>query len=146
MKYFEDFQLGEKIVTRGRTITEADFVLFAAISGDWHPIHIDIEFAKQTQFEERILHGMGVLALTSGLISPEHFMPMAFVAFYGMDKVRFTTPTKIGDTLHAELEVTNKQEKTEKFGVIEELITIKNQKGEEAASYLSKYMIARRQK
>jgi len=47
MRYFEDFQTGERIVTRGRTITEADIVFFAAFSGDWHKLHTNVEYAKK---------------------------------------------------------------------------------------------------
>ena len=67
MKYFDDFKMGEKIVTKGRTITEADIVLFAAFSGDWHQLHTNVEFAKNGPFGERIAHGFLVLSVASGL-------------------------------------------------------------------------------
>ncbi len=143
MKYFEDFRVGDKIVTRGRTITETDIVNFAALSGDWHPLHTNIEYAKRTQFGERIAHGMLVLTLASGLISPEHLLHMAFIAFYGMDEVRFTAPTRIGDTIHVELEVMDKQDKDEHSGVISFRESTKNQKGENVALSMIKLLIAR---
>lgn len=143
MRYFEDFQVGDKIVTRGRTVTEADIVNFAALSGDWYPLHTNIEYAKETQFGERIAHGMLVLSLASGLFSPEYVLNMAFIAFYGMDKVRFTAPTKIGDTIHVELEVMDKQDKGKYGGVVSFRESVKNQKEENVALSVIKFLIAK---
>ncbi|MBU2623073.1 MAG: dehydratase [Proteobacteria bacterium] len=129
MRYFDDFEIGEKIVTKSRSITEADIVLFSAFSGDWHQLHTDIEFAKKGPFGERIAHGFLVLAVASGLMP---LGEMAVLAFYGMDKVRFVGPTKIGDTIHVEMEVLEKQEK-EKGGVVSFKSSIRNQKEEDVA-------------
>jgi len=129
MRYFDDFEMGEKIVTKSRSITETDIVLFSAFSGDWHPLHTDIEFAKKGPFGERIAHGFLVLTVASGLMPLEG---MAVLAFYGMDKLRFLAPTKIGDTIHVVMEVLEKQEK-EKSGVVSFKSSIKNQKEEEVA-------------
>jgi acyl dehydratase len=62
MLYFEDFKVGEKSITHSRTITEADIVNFAALSGDWNPLHVDKEFAHNGPFGERIAHGLLVLS------------------------------------------------------------------------------------
>jgi len=99
MKYFEDFNVGDRIVTRGRTITEADIVMFSALSGDWHPLHTDVEYAKQGPFKERIAHGFLVLSVASGLLP---LSEIAIIAFYGMDKVRFIAPVRLLDTIHVE--------------------------------------------
>ena len=128
MKYFEDFQIGEIITTRGRTITEADIVMFAAFSGDWYPLHVDVGYAKKSPFGERIAHGMLVLSATSGLMP---LYDMAIVAFYGMDKVRFSSPTKIGDTLRLEIEVLEKEDKGEMGGVVTFKSVAKNQRDED---------------
>jgi len=141
MKYFDDFKIGEKIVTKGRSITEADIVLFAAFSGDWHQLHTDIEFAKKGPFGERIAHGFLVLAVSSGLMPLEG---MAVLAFYGMDKVRFLGPTKIGDTIHVEMEVAEKQEKDEKSGVVSFMSHIKNQREEDLAILAMKVALHRK--
>lgn len=140
MQYFEDFQVGDKTVTRGRTVTETDIVNFAAFSGDWYPLHTNVEFAKKTPFGERIAHGMLVLSVASGLMP---LYDMAIVAFYGMDKVRFMAPTKIGDTLHVELEVVDKQDKGELGGVVTLKESIKNQRGEDAAVSTVKVLVAK---
>jgi acyl dehydratase len=138
MKFFEDFSVGEKIKTRGRTITEGDIVNFAAFSGDWYPLHVDAEFAKKSLFGERIAHGMLVLSATSGLMP---LADMSIQAFYGMDRVRFVAPTRIGDTLHVELEVLEKQDKGEPGGVVTIRSNVKNQRGEDAAISILKVLV-----
>lgn len=126
MLYFEDFKVGDKFTTRGRTITEADIVNFAGFSGDWFPLHVDADYAAKTIFGERIAHGMLVLSVASGL------MPLyewALIAFYGMDRMRFLAPTKIGDTIHVEIEITDCQQK-EMGGVLAFKQLAVNQRGE----------------
>jgi acyl dehydratase len=141
MKYFEDFTAGEIAVTRARTITETDIVNFAALTGDWYPLHTDIEYAKKGPFGERIAHGLLILSIANGLMP---LYDMAIVAFYGMDKVRFTAPTKIGDTIHVELEVVEKQDKGDIGGVITLKESVKNQRGETVALSTKKVLIAKR--
>jgi acyl dehydratase len=143
MNYFEDFHVGDKFVTRGRTVTEADIVNFACLSGDWYALHTDAEYAKKTPFGERIAHGLLVLAIASGLAPP---YDTAVVAFYGMEKVRFTAPTKIGDTIHAEFEVVEKQDKGELGGVVSWKQTIRNQKGEAVVVLINKGLVAKSRK
>lgn len=145
-KYFEEFQIGGKIITRGRTVTEADIVNFASFTGDWHPLHTNAEFAKETQFGERIAHGMLVLSLATGLWSPEQVTKWAFVAFYGMDNVRFTAPVKIGDTLHTELEVIEKEDKGKHGGVVSFNHLVKNHKDEIVSTFILKLLIGKRSK
>jgi len=142
MRHFEDFQVGDKIVTRGRTITEADIVTFSAFSGDWHPLHTDVEYAKKGPFKERIAHGFLVLSVASGLLP---LSEIAIMAFYGIDKLRFIAPVKLLDTIHVEFEAVEKQERDERGGVITFRQTVKNQRGEEVAVGTMRSLIARRQ-
>jgi acyl dehydratase len=139
MQYFEDFKEGEVFVSRGRTITEADIVNFAAFSGDWYPLHVDKEYAAKSPFGERIAHGMLVLSAASGLMP---LTEMAIVAFYGMDRVRFVGPTKIGDTIHVEAEIAEKRDKGELGGVVTFQQKIKNQRDEDLAVATFKVFIA----
>jgi 3-hydroxybutyryl-CoA dehydratase len=141
MQYYQDFKVGEVIKTRGRTITEADIVNFAAFSGDWYPLHTDAEYAASTPFGERIAHGMLVLSAASGLMP---LIDWAIVAFYGMDRVRFVGPTKIGDTIHVEAEVAETKDKGELGGVVTFQQTVKNQRGEDLAIATIKVFIASR--
>ncbi|MDY6850550.1 MAG: MaoC/PaaZ C-terminal domain-containing protein [Thermodesulfobacteriota bacterium] len=140
MKYFEDFKVGEVFKTRARTITEADIVNFCAFSGDWYPLHSDIEYAKKSPFGQRIAHGMLVLSATSGL------MPLydwAIVAFYGMEKVRFLNPTVIGDTLRLEMEVVETQDKGDKGGVISLDQRVKDQNGTDKVVTIMKLFVGK---
>lgn len=143
MKYFDDFNVGEIAVTRARTVTETDIVNFAALTGDWYPLHTDVEYSAKGPFGERIAHGLLVLSIANGLMP---LYDMAIVAFYGMDKVRFTAPTKIGDTIHVELEVTDMQDKGEIGGVITLKESVKNQRGEAVAVSSKKVMLAKKPK
>lgn len=142
MIYLEDFQVGQKITTRARTVTEADIVNFASLSGDWYGIHVDAELAKKTIFGGRIAHGFLVLSIASGFTTPYE---VAVIAFYGMDKVRFTGPVKIGDTIHLETEVIEIKDKGE-FGVVANQWHIKNQREEDVAILVTKAAVAKKPK
>ncbi|MDN4593053.1 MaoC/PaaZ C-terminal domain-containing protein [Polycladomyces subterraneus] len=140
-KYFEDYEIGEKWrSTRGRTITEADIVNFASFSGDWYPLHTDAEWAEKSPFRRRIAHGMLVLSAATGLNKME---PGYIAAFYGMDQVRFTAPTFIGDTIYVENEVVEKTDKG-KHGVVTLCSAVKKQTGETAAVSIMKVLMYKR--
>jgi acyl dehydratase len=145
--YFEDYKVGETFVSPGRTITEADIVLFSAFTGDWHPLHTDKEFAAKTPFKERIAHGMLSLVTGSALLfrlGPYVVLPKSFIAFYGMESVRFTAPVKIGDTIHCEMKISAMTEKDAQRGVIEAENTIKKQTGEAVIVYMTKILVGRK--
>lgn len=126
-KYYNDYQIGETWHSHGRTITEADLVNFASLSGDWFPLHTNLEYAKDTPFNQRIAHGMLILSIATGLLE---LKPGIVVAFYGMDNIRFTNPTFIQDTITLEMNVTDKMDKTETAGVITAELLVKKQTGE----------------
>jgi 3-hydroxybutyryl-CoA dehydratase len=145
--WYEDYEKGEKFVAPGRTITESDLVMFAAFTGDWHPIHTNVEYAAKTPFGERIAHGMLVLVVGSALFSrlgPHVLTPKSFIAFYGMDSVRFVGAVKIGDTIHLEAEVVDLKEKDESRGVVTTQNIIRNQKGEECCVFVAKVLCGRK--
>lgn len=141
MRYFEDFQVGDKIVTRGRTITEADIVMFSAVSGDWHPLHTDVEYARRGPFKERVAHGFLVLSIASGLLP---LSEIAIMAFYGIEKLRFVAPVKLLDTIHVEFEVVEKREKDEHGGVVTFQQTVRNQREEEVVVGTMRSLVAKR--
>lgn len=127
--FFEDFEPGMRIETAGKTITEADIVNFAGVSGDWNRIHLDEEFAKKTIFGRRIAHGLLTLAVTSGLITRLRLTEDSLIAFYGIDRLRFTKPVFIGDTIRAVVEVEGKEDKGD-YGVVAFKISTLNQNNE----------------
>jgi acyl dehydratase len=145
--YFEDYTLGEVFVSPGRTITETDIVLFSAFTGDWHSLHTDVEYAAKTPFKERIAHGMLSLVVGMALLfrlGPYVVLPKSFIAFYGMENVRFTGPVKIGDTIHCEMTIKSLTEKDAKRGIIEAENVIKNQRDEEVIVYVTKILVGRK--
>jgi len=96
-----EFRAGE-IATFSKTVTEADVYAFAGITGDFNPLHVNAEFARQSRFGERIAHGM----LTAGLISTVLGMrlPGPGAIFLGQT-LKFLKPVRFGDTITAEAEV-----------------------------------------
>lgn len=129
-RFFEELEIGQRWVTHNRTVTEADIVTFAGLSGDFFPLHVDREYAARSRFGQRVAHGFLVLSIASGLIPAN---PEAVVALYGLDQVRFIQPVFIGDTLHVELEVVDKRERDDGSGVVGFKQTIVKQNGEVAA-------------
>lgn len=107
--YYEDIELGQKMVTRGRTITEADIVAFAGLTGDYNPMHTDAEYMKSSAFGQRIAHGMLTLSYAVGQAYQLGFMERTVIAFRGLE-MKFSLPVFIGDTLHVELVVLEKKE------------------------------------
>ncbi|WP_255196278.1 MaoC/PaaZ C-terminal domain-containing protein [Halorarius litoreus] len=135
---FHDIEVGDTTVTGGRTITEADVVNFAGVSGDFNHLHLDEEAMAESMFGERIAHGMLVLSAATGLLwqnrTPEE--REAVIAFYGMDEVRFRGPVFMGDRIHVELEVVEKRETDSAMGTgtIKYDVEIKKQDGSTAIS------------
>jgi acyl dehydratase len=113
MSYFESVEVGETSRTAGRTVTEADVVNFAGVSGDFNHHHTDEERMSRTEYGERIVHGAFVFSAMTGLLwqsrTPDEREDV--IAFYGVDGLRFTAPTFVGDTIHVEIEVREKTER-----------------------------------
>jgi 3-hydroxybutyryl-CoA dehydratase len=112
---YSDIKIGAD-ASLSRTITEADIVNFAGITGDFNPVHVDAEYAAQSMFGERIAHGM----LMAGLISGQNSI------YLGQD-LRFMAPVKIGDTVTVTVTVTEKRDDKR---IIKVRTTVSNQKGE----------------
>ena len=107
--YFEEFEVGDSIESVGRTITEADIVQFAMLSGDWNQIHTDAEYSKEQMTGERIAHGLLVLSIASGLAVRLGFMEETVMAFMGLEW-EFRQAVKIGDTVRVKATVAEKKE------------------------------------
>ena len=89
--YLEEFEIGKVIKSQGRTITEADIVNFAGISGDWNPLHTDEEFAKANAFGKRIAHGALGVAIATGLSNLTGVFEGTTIAFMEMT-VKYKAP------------------------------------------------------
>ena len=100
-KYFEELEIGDTLTTHRRTVTEADIVNFAGMSGDFFYAHMDDIAAKESMFGRRVAHGYFVLAAAAGLfVDPA---PGPVLANYGMENLRFTKPVYAGDTIQVKL-------------------------------------------
>lgn len=138
----EDFEEGDEVVSPGRTITEADIVNFAALSGDWNEIHTNAEYMEESSFGERIAHGLLILSVASGLSLRSNFSPK-IVAFLGIDNLRFLSPTYIGDTIKVKSKVIEARpsESREGVGILKTKDIVKKQNGEEVIKWESALMI-----
>jgi 3-hydroxybutyryl-CoA dehydratase len=144
--YFEDFRIGDRVASPDRTITESDIMRFAALTGDWHAVHTDAEYAKHTVFGERVAHGLLILAIGAGLMfqAGERGVPRSTIALYRVEKTRFVAPAKIGDTIRVEAEVVQTGAIDEQRGLIAFAHRILNQRDEEVLTYTSKLVVGRR--
>jgi 3-hydroxybutyryl-CoA dehydratase len=124
--HFEEIETGDRFVTRGRTVTEADVVGFANLTGDTHPQHTDAEWAASGRFGERIAHGMLVLSFAAGLVP---FDPDRVVALRRVGDATFKSPVKLGDTIHVEGSVEDKRELDDEHGLVTCRWRVLNQRG-----------------
>jgi acyl dehydratase len=142
-KYFEDFQVGEKFHIPAKTMTDAHFLFFAAMTGDNHPIHYDDEYAKTTRFGKRVAHGLLLTALTAvGASTLSSLLEGSIVAFVEQS-ARFLKPVLIGDTITPELEVCEVIPKTD-VGLLRLTTRVKNQRGETVLEGMHAYLIKKR--
>lgn len=128
-RHYEDYVVGERRETTGRTITETDFVVHAGHTGDFFPHHMDAEFMKISPFGQRIAHGTMTFAIGIGLTASE-INPLAFT--YGYERLRFPKPVFIGDTIRTLLTVSAKEPDPRRpaYGRIVETCQVVNQRGE----------------
>jgi 3-hydroxybutyryl-CoA dehydratase len=104
--YFEEFEVGQSITSVGRTVTEADVVAFAALSGDWNAIHTDADFAAGHPFGQRVAHGLLCMSIASGLAMRLGFLEGTALAFREIGNWKFSLPVFFGDTIYVRATVT----------------------------------------
>jgi acyl dehydratase len=140
-KWYDEVRLGESFGTR-LTVTETHLVLAAGMFGDFNPLHVDEEFAKQSRFGGRILHG----PFTSALVSTPVGMYFAGTAIaYVEHRCRFKTAVRPGDTLATRWTVVEKLDKPKhKGGIVVMRGEAKNQKDEVAVEADGKILVASR--
>lgn len=143
-RFFEDYVIGERRETTGRTITETDIIVHAGHTGDFFPHHMDAEFMKSTPFGQRIAHGTMTFAIGIGLTAAE-INPKAFT--YGYDRLRFPKPVFIGDTLHTQLTIAavEPDPKRPGHGRVVETCRVINQRGETVLACDHILLVERRQ-
>jgi acyl dehydratase len=127
-QYFEDFEIGEVRITKGRTVTESDIIIHAGQSGDFFPHHMDEEWCKTQPFKKRIAHGTLIFTIGIGLTA-EVINEAAMT--YGYERLRFIKPVFIGDTIKTTVTIKYKKDhKKPGFGLVTELVEVRNQHNE----------------
>jgi len=141
--YFEEFQIGQCICSPGRTVTEADIVNFAGLSGDFNQIHIDAEYSSSSPFGQRVAHGLLGLAIASGLAVQTGILMGTVIAFREISEWKFVKPVFIGDTIHAEMEILEiKEMRRLGGGAVIINLEVKNQMGETVMKGQWKVLVA----
>lgn len=103
--FLEDLEIGQTFTGPSRTITEADVVAFAGISGDFNPIHTDAEFAKDSPYGQRVVYGLLGLSVLTGLLDRTRLFSGSAIAMLGIRDWKFTAPVFIGDTVTLRMEI-----------------------------------------
>jgi acyl dehydratase len=126
----DGLEIAETVVSRGRTITEADVVSFAALTGDWHPQHTDATWAADSRFGRRVAHGMLLLSYAVGLVPLD---PARVVALRGISDVVFKRPVHIGDTIKVASRIDDVKPLDDETALVRVSWRIVNQAGEGVA-------------
>jgi acyl dehydratase len=142
-KYFEDWEIGKVFESASRTITEADIIFFAGLSGDYNPLHTDEEFAKKSIFGTRVAHGFLVLSISSGLVNQTRMFEGVVEAFLGMREFRITKGVLPGDTIKTRCEVIEKKVTKQGKGIVTFKMDVLNQRNETCSERLTTLMIKR---
>ena len=144
-RYFEDFKVGEVLVTGRRTVEGGDVSRFAGLTGDFNPLHTDEVFASQTPFGTRVAHGILTLAVSNGQQNLSGWFEGTALALLGLDRLRFTAPVKFGDTIHTEMTVKQAREssRTDR-GVVTFDVVVRNQRDEVVCTYEESVLMRRR--
>ena len=138
-KYFEELEIGDTLITHRRTLSEADVVNFACLSGDHFYAHLDETAAKDSFFGKRVAHGYLIISAAAGMfVDPA---PGPVIANYGMENLRFVEPVGFGDTIQVRLTCKRKIKKDRRDpeekpnGVVVWDVEVTNQHGDPVALY-----------
>jgi len=143
--YYEDFEIGQRLTTPRRTVTQTDIVNYACLSGDFNAPHVDFEFCKTQPYGEPIAHGPLVFAIASGLGCQSGINDGTVVAFLGLDEWRIHLPVKHGDTIHMIMQPTEKRLTSKgDRGIVTLKREIVNQRDETVQSMFTTSMYLRR--
>jgi acyl dehydratase len=146
--YFDEVPFGQVFTTSGRTITEADVMAFAGLSGDYNPLHVDRHFAEGTLYGERIAHGLLVLSVASGLTTRLPVFTALQASLLGMTSVScsWPAPTRLGDTIIVDLTFeSGEPTRSGTKGLVVERRIARNHHGETVLDSTWKLLVARRE-
>jgi acyl dehydratase len=129
--YYEDLTEGQTFTSPARTVTETDLVSFAMLSGDWNPIHTNQEFAQETYYSKRVVHGVFGISMMTGLLDRTGLFDGSAIAMLGIRDWTFKGPIFVGDTIHFEMEIVSKRlTSKEDRGIVDRKFKLINQRGE----------------
>jgi acyl dehydratase len=143
-KTFDDFAVGDVVITRGRTVDIGDLTVFSGLTGDHYPLHTDEAYAAGTRFGTRIAHGPLTFAFAVGLVGMSGFYGNAITALVEVQRLRALKPVVPGDTLKVRgtvVELTSGA--NPKYGTVHVNYSVLNQREEEVMNFLQ-IMLARR--
>jgi len=125
---FQDYEIGERFESEGRTVTEADIRMFVGATGSTHPAHVDHEYCADHPLVDGVVaHGTLTLAVTDGFLADEVTAPAALALNYGHENVRYVEPVYPGDTLTAEMEIVETDRRSDEWGSLTLDVELTNQ-------------------
>lgn len=129
--WFEDQQIGVTHATASRTVTESDINLFGGLTGDLAELHTSEAYARTTQFDGRIAHGMLNLSLMHGLVVRAGHQGSTGIAMLGWNNIKFHAPVKVGDTVHARWTTVEKRDSKSRpdAGIVVDRVELINHRG-----------------
>lgn len=143
-KFFEDFQQGDVMTTRGRTVDIGDITAFAGLTGDHYQLHTDAQFMAENRFGQRIAHGPLTFSLAVGLVGLSGFYGDAIVALIEVTNMKAAAPVFAGDTLHVVATVTVHDPSGPKYGTLGVTYSVRNQSDAEVMTFLQTMLAKRR--
>jgi acyl dehydratase len=143
--YYEDIVEGSTFTSSARTIVEDDLLIFASVSGDSHPIHVDADYAATTEFGQRIAHGPFGIAMAIGLFGTFSEFKRTAIVMTSIDNWRFAAPMMIGDVVHLELTIGAKRITRSGRGVVDRHFRLVRADGSVPQEGSSPMVVARRE-
>ncbi len=143
-KFFEDFELGDEMTTRGRTVDIGDITTFAGLTGDHYQLHTDAQFMEGNRFGQRIAHGPLTFSLAVGLVGLSGFYGNAIVALVEITGLKASAPVFAGDTIHVVATVAEHVASGPKYGTLGVTYSVHNQSDVEVMTFLQTMLAKRR--
>ena len=143
-KTYDEFEVGDTMITRGRTVDIGDLTVFSGLTGDHYPLHTDEQYCSGTRFKTRISHGPLTFAFAVGLVGASGFYGDAIVALIEIKSLRALKPVIPGDTVHVRAQVIQMEAGSNpKYGTLHVNYSVRNQRDEEVMVF-EQVMLARR--
>jgi itaconyl-CoA hydratase len=141
-RWWDSFSVGDRYRTESITVTETHVVTWAGLTGDWVPLHVDAEYAAASEFGERIAHGPLTLALALGLATRSGIFGNSVLAWLGLDDLRLPLPVRLGDTIHADVQVRERRPTSKPGrGVVVLDYIVGNQRDETVMTFTSTFLL-----